>query len=82
MEVSCKSPLQQSIKIFYFTHIYYINVNTICTGGDIMQSFNEYTFANVTDEERQMLTNLEQNMSKDESKKVILVAYENKSAES
>jgi hypothetical protein len=47
-----------------------------------MQSFNEYTFANVTDEERQMLTNLEQNMSKDESKKVILIAYENKSAES
>ncbi|WP_346916428.1 hypothetical protein [Clostridium sp.] len=47
-----------------------------------MQSFNEYKFANVTDEERQMLTNLEQSMSKDESSKIILIAYENKSAES
>ncbi|GAA0773415.1 hypothetical protein [Clostridium subterminale] len=47
-----------------------------------MQSFNEYKFANVTDEERQMLTNLEQSMSKDESSKIVLIAYENKSAES
>jgi len=47
-----------------------------------MQSFNEYKFANVTDEEREMLTNLEQSMSKDESSKIVLIAYENKSAES
>jgi len=47
-----------------------------------MQSFNEYKFANVTDEEREILTNLEQSMSKDESSKIVLIAYENKSAES
>lgn len=47
-----------------------------------MQSFNEYKFANVTDEEKQMLTNLEQSMSKSENKKVVLVAYENTNAES
>ncbi len=64
------------------THISYINANTICTGGDIMQSFNEYKFANVTDEERRRLTDLEQSMSKDENSKIVLIAYENKSAES
>ncbi len=32
-----------------------------------MQSFNEYKFANVTDEERRRLTDLEQSMSKDEN---------------
>jgi len=69
-------------KYFYFTHIYCGNANTICTGGDIMQSFNEYKFANVTDEERQVLTNLEQSMSKNENKKVVLIAYENTNAES
>ncbi len=47
-----------------------------------MQSFNEYTFANVTDEERRRLTDLEQSMSKDENSKIVLIAYENKSAES
>ncbi|MFR1709236.1 MAG: hypothetical protein ACLSV2_10070 [Clostridium sp.] len=47
-----------------------------------MQSFNEYKFANVTDDERQMLTNLEESMSKDENKKVVLIAYENTNAES
>jgi hypothetical protein len=47
-----------------------------------MQSFNEYKFANVTDEERKMLTNLEESMSKDENSKIVLIAYENKSAES
>jgi len=42
-----------------------------------MQSFNEYKFA-----ERRRLTDLEQSMSKDENSKIVLIAYENKSAES
>ncbi|MEG0307180.1 MAG: hypothetical protein RR636_04500 [Clostridium sp.] len=45
-----------------------------------MDSFNDYKFANVTDEEQSLLKNLEKTMSKDGQKELVLIAYENKNS--
>ncbi|MEG1254951.1 hypothetical protein [Clostridium sp.] len=43
-----------------------------------MQKFEDYKFANMTEEEKNRITDLEQTMAKGDNKNVILIAYENK----
>jgi len=46
-----------------------------------MQTFEDYKFANMTDEEKNRITDLERAMAKGDNKNVILIAYENKASE-
>lgn len=44
--------------------------------GEQMDTFKEYKVADITEEDREQITKLEQNISTEKEKKVVLIAYE------